>query len=71
MALADDLATIRDNIVARLKDISENPKPSYVIDGQEIRWQEYFTSLMNALDKINEQIDRNDGPFEERTKVYT
>ena len=71
MALVDDLITARDNIGVKLRELTENFKPSYNIDGQEIRWQEYFTALTESLKKLNEQIDREQGPLEERTKAYT
>jgi hypothetical protein len=71
MTVADDLNTIKNNILSNLKEITDVKKPNYEIDGQKISWQDYFDSLMSNLDKVNMQIDRESGPFEERTKVFT
>jgi ACT domain-containing protein len=57
------LATIKNNILAQLQDISANPKPNYSIDGQQVSWQSHFDSLMNALNQINSQINAAE-PFE-------
>jgi ACT domain-containing protein len=57
------LATIKNNILAQLQDISANPKPNYSIDGQQVSWQSHFDSLMNALNQINAQINAAE-PYE-------
>jgi ACT domain-containing protein len=57
------LATIKNNILAQLQDISANPKPNYSIDGQQVSWQSHFDSLMNALERINAQINAAE-PYE-------
>ncbi len=71
MTLSQDLNDIRDNIIARLKVITETPKPSYAIDGQEVKWQEHYDSLMNSLQTVVDQINIADGPYEFRMKAYT
>lgn len=63
MSEATTLATIKNNILAQLEDISANPKPNYSIDGQQVSWQSHFDSLMNALDRINSQINAAE-PYE-------
>lgn len=63
MSEATTLATIKANILAQLEDISANPKPNYSIDGQQVSWQSHFDSLMNALDRINAQINAAE-PYE-------
>jgi hypothetical protein len=66
-----DLQEIKSNIIARLKEITAKPKPSYDIEGQEVRWQEYFDSLTKRLKDLNELIALEDGPYEERTQGFT
>ncbi len=66
----DSLATIRTNILARIAEVTANPKPNYNIDGQSVSWQSYLDSLMKNLDLINQQIN-NETPFEIVTQGCT
>ena len=56
---AEQLATIKSQTLALLVSLTENPKPSYDIDGQEISWNEYRRALMLDLEKIDQQIAAN------------
>jgi len=53
---AEQLATIKSQTLAILVDLTENPKPSYNVDGQDIKWGEYFDILTTKLEKINALI---------------
>jgi len=68
---ATNLETIRDQIAARLVEITAEPKPSYNVNGQQVAWNEYFTALTEQLAKINELIAQGDGaPWEEQIQVF-
>lgn len=66
----DQLQTIRENILARIQEITEQPKPNYNIDGQQVSWQSYFDSLINSLDAIDSRIQSSE-PFEEISSACT
>lgn len=70
MADIDDLKTIKTQVIALLKDLTTNPKPSYDLDGQKVAWAEYQQILFAQLDGINKQIAA-DEPFEVHTTGYT
>jgi hypothetical protein len=70
MSEATTLAAIKNNILARLEEITSQPKPNYSIDGQQISWQSYFDSLMANLERINTQINASE-PFEEVSRGRT
>lgn len=70
MADIDDLKTIKTQVLALLKDITANPKPSYDIDGQRVSWTAYQEMLFARLDGLNKQIAA-DEPFEVHTLGYT
>lgn len=53
----ENLTTARDNIAARLAEITANKKPSYNVDGQEIKWTEYFVGLTNQLNALTTAIN--------------
>jgi hypothetical protein len=57
------LQSIRDNILARIAEVTAAPKPNYNIDGQSVSWQTYLDSLFAALEKINDQINASE-PYE-------
>lgn len=61
---AENLATIRSNILATLATESANPKPTYSIAGQNVDWNGYRNSLMQQLKDINAQMDAISGPWE-------
>jgi hypothetical protein len=68
--MSEALATIKNNILARLEEITAQPKPNYSIDGQQVSWQSYFDSLMANLERINHQINASE-PFEEVSRGRT
>lgn len=66
---AEQLATIKSQILANLVDLTENPKPTYDIDGQKIAWGDYQRMLFDQLKNINEQI-ANETPYEIHSEGY-
>lgn len=60
---AQQLETIKANVLAILVDLTENPKPTYTIDGQTVAWADYFKTLTDQLAVIDEQLTSED-PFE-------
>lgn len=75
MAYIDDLKTARDNMAARLKDVTAAPKPSYDVDGQKVSWTEYIRLLAEGVERLNAVIDDKDdtdgGPYSEEIQAYT
>lgn len=71
--MADDEAALaalkaaRNNYALRLQEISENPQLSYSEAGISYSWTEYQAFLLDAIDKLEERIDRYEGPGEEST----
>lgn len=63
-ATADALQNIRNNILARIQEVTAKPKPNYNIDGQQVSWQSYFDSLMKQLEAIDNRIALTQEPFE-------
>lgn len=53
----ENLTTARDNIAARLAEITAQPKPSYDVDGQRVEWNDYFKALTDQLAKLTETIN--------------
>lgn len=53
---AEQLATIKSQILANLVAITASPKPSYNIDGQDIKWGDYHKMLTAQLKEINEVL---------------
>lgn len=59
----ENLIAARDNFAAQLVELSANPKPSYNIDGQSVRWTEHYKFISSQIDKLNDQIN-DEQPFE-------
>lgn len=70
MSEATTLAAIKTNLLARIEEVTAQPKPNYSVDGQQISWQSYLDSLMLNLDRINAQINASE-PYEEVSRGIT
>ena len=61
---AENIATIRSNLLTALVTESANPKPSYAIDGQSVDWNGYRAALLKQIADLNALMSSLDGPFE-------
>lgn len=50
---AAQLATIKSQILANLVEITESPKPTYNVDGQNVLWTAYHKMLIDELAVID------------------
>lgn len=57
------IATIKSQTLATMAAITENPKPTYNIDGQQVAWGEYLRQLQVTVDWCNTQLAAEE-PFE-------
>jgi len=57
---AENIATIRSNILTALATESANPKPSYSINGQQVDWNGYRAALLKQL----QDLPSLEGPVE-------
>lgn len=75
MTYIDDLTTARDNLAARIKDLTAQPKPNYSIDGQTVSWGDYLRQLLASQKEIEAAIVdaelASDGPFEIISQGFT
>lgn len=68
---AENLTTARNNIAARLAEITAAPKPNYSLDGESYSWSEYHDMLTRQLEKLEGLLSRAAGPFEVRSQGFT
>lgn len=62
MAYLDSVTTIRDQLVAKMVEVSADPKPTYAINGQSVSHSEYFMMLTQQVGEMNKLIAAAD-PF--------
>jgi hypothetical protein len=67
---AEQIAAIKSQTLARLAEITAQPKPTYQIDGQLVAWGDYLSQLQRAVDWCNEKLAA-ESPFEMRSQGYT
>ena len=60
----ENLKTARANLLAKLAEVSADPKPSYNIDGQSVQWSQYYKMLTDQAGALLDAIN-NEEPFEE------
>lgn len=68
---ADQIATIRTNLLAALATESANPKPSYNVDGQQVDWNGYRTAILGQIAALNALLSAATGAFEEIGEATT
>lgn len=61
---AENIATIRSNLLAALAADSVNPKPTYAIGGQTVDRNGWRAALMQQLKDLNALADVASGPWE-------
>jgi len=67
---AEQVATIKTQTLARIAEITAEPKPNYAIDGQTVSWGEYLKQLQRTVDWCNEKLN-GEQPFEFQSRGYT
>jgi hypothetical protein len=70
MSDAQQIATIKSQALARIADITAQPKPTYQIDGQLVAWGDYLSQLERTVDWCNEKL-AGETPFESRSQAFT
>jgi hypothetical protein len=70
MSDADTIAAIKSQTLARIAEITAQPKPTYQIDGQMIAWGGYLALLQQTVDWCNEEL-AGEAPFEVLSRGYT
>jgi len=68
---AEQIATIRSNLLAALATESANPKPSYNIDGQQVDWNGYRNAILQQIMTLNNLQAAAVGAFEELGEATT
>jgi hypothetical protein len=66
----EQIAAIKSQTLARLQEITSQPKPTYQIDGQMVAWGDYLSQLQRTVDWCNEKL-AGAAPFEIRSQGYT
>lgn len=64
------LAAIKSQVLALMAAITENPKPSYSIDGQSVSWSDYLSQLRESVEWCDRQLARAE-PFEIHSQGFT
>ncbi len=70
MSDAATIETIKSQTLARISEITAQPKPTYQVDGQLVAWGDYLTQLQRTVDWCNEKL-AGERPFEMRSQGYT
>jgi hypothetical protein len=67
---AEMIATIRQQTLALIAQITTNPRPTYDIDGQKISWGQYLGQLQAVVQWCDQQAAAA-APVEVRTQGIT
>jgi hypothetical protein len=70
MSDAETIAAIKSQTLARIAEITAQPKPTYQIDGQMVGWSGYLAQLQQTVDWCNEKLAA-EAPIEVRSQGYS
>lgn len=65
---AEQIATIKSQTLAIMVDVTENPKPTYMIEGQSVQWGTYLEQLQKTITWCDQQLN-SEQPFEFETRM--
>lgn len=63
----NQITLIKTQTLARIAEITAQPKPDYQIDGQKFSWADYLTRLQATVDWCDSKSAALDGPIELRS----
>lgn len=67
----EQLASIKSQILTRIREVTASPKPSYkTATGQQVDWNGYLKELRQQLADINKQLVAED-PMYAETQLVT
>jgi len=66
----EQIAAIRQQTLAILAELTSAPKPTYVIDGQTVGWNEYLVRLCDTVDWCDRKL-AGETPFEIQSQGIT
>ena len=61
---------IKTQTLARIVEITAEAKPTYMIDGQSVKWSEYLKQLLTTIEWCDSQLSAEE-PFEIQVQAYT
>lgn len=66
----EQIRIIRAQLLSVMKEITQNPKPSYSLDGQSVSWETYLKQLQSTIDWCDRRLAAEEG-VEIRTQAGT
>jgi len=66
----EQLNAIKTQTLAVIASLTENPKPSYQIDGQRVSWETYLRQLQRTVDWCDARLAGYE-PFESQSEGAT
>ena len=66
----EQLQTILSQTLARIAEVTAEPKPSYTLDGQRVSWDDYLARLRQTVDWCEQKLAGHE-PTEIRSRGVT
>jgi hypothetical protein len=63
------IAVIKSQTLARIVEITAQPKPTYQLDGQTVSWGDYLSRLQATIDWCNQKLAAEQ-PFEYQSRGF-
>ena len=52
----EQIRAIKSQTLARIAELTAQPKPTYYVDGQSVSWNEYLARLQATVDWCDRQL---------------
>jgi len=67
---SEQIQAIKSQTLARIAELTAQPKPTYYLDGQSVSWNEYLARLQATVDWCDRQLAGQE-PIEIRSQGIT
>jgi hypothetical protein len=67
---AENIATIKANLLTALATESANPKPSYSMGGQSFDWNGYRSAVLKQIADLDALLAAAEGPWEANVQGF-
>ncbi|MFZ5828750.1 MAG: hypothetical protein ACOY3P_01615 [Planctomycetota bacterium] len=66
----EQIAAIKAQTLARIVELTQQPKPSYQVDGQQVDWASYLARLEQTVDWCDRKLEQS-RPVELHSRAMT
>lgn len=60
----ENLQAAQENIAQLIRDLTDNPKPTYSVGGKSVSWESYLAMLIKEQESLDASVARASSPYQ-------